>query len=127
MLGWLLGVVGGAAASLLLFMVDDSCPQWEDEGRMAAPHSPYSQVMCAPFTSEPPFVRVVALAGLLTLAVALWKLRHVPQSRPRALGASAALLVAPALLLGLLQVSLPQSCLGGETHSGNCSRDRGSR
>ena len=54
--GWIFTlavIIGGLFAAfldLVLFMYDDSCPQWEDEGTMAAPGSLYSQVMCSPGT-----------------------------------------------------------------------------
>ena len=125
--GWLVGAVGAAAASLGLFMVDGTCPQWEDEGRMAAPHSPYARVMCFPDTQEPPFVVVVPLAAVLVLAALVWWLVRTPHTWPRAVGATVTLLLAPALVVGLLHLTLPQDCLGGRSSSGNCSRDRESR
>lgn len=126
-LGWLLGAVGGAAASLALFMVDDSCPQWAGEGGMAAPHSPYSRIMCTPQSQEPPFVVVVGLAAALALALLVWWLVRTPRTWPRAVGATLTLLLAPALIVGLLHLTLPKDCLGGRTSAGNCSRDRESR
>ena len=124
---WLVGAVGAAAASLVLFMVDSTCPQWEDEGRMAAPHSPYARLMCFPDTQEPPFVLVVPLAALLVLVVLVWCLVRTPRTWPRAAGAALTLVMAPALIVGLLHFTLPQDCLSGPTSTGNCSRDRESR
>lgn len=50
----LVGATAAFAADLVLFMNDDTCPQWEDEGPMAAPGSPYSLLMCGP--DDPPLV-----------------------------------------------------------------------
>ena len=111
------------AVDLVLFMVDDTCPQWEDEGSMAAPRSPYSRVMCAP-GGEPPFVWAwyvgIALAALLVIWVVLRR-----SDRPgRALPWLTVALVGPSMLIGLLHVTLPRDCLSGRTETGACSRDR---
>lgn len=126
-LTWVVGAVGGAAASLGLFMAHSPCPQWEDEGRMAAPHSPYGLIMCSPQTQEPPFVVVVGLAALVALAALIWWFARTPRGWPRAGGAAFALLLGPALLVGILHLTLPQGCLGGTASSGSCSRDREQR
>ena len=106
--GWLLGAVGGAAASLGLFMVDGTCPQWEDEGISAAPSSPYVRIMCSPTTQEPPFVLVVPLVAVVALAALTWWLGRLPRTWPRAATATLALALVPALLVGLLHVTLPK-------------------
>ena len=106
--GWLTGALGGAAASLGLFMVDDSCPQWEDEGTSAAPGSAYVRIMCSPTTQEPPLVVAVGLAALVALALLVWWLRRTPRTWPRAAGAATALVLLPAVLVGALHVTLPE-------------------
>ena len=107
-LAWAIGALGGGAASLGLFMVDDSCPQWEDEGTSAAPHSAYARIMCSPTTQEPPFVVVVGLVALVALALLVWWLVRTPRTWPGAAGAAVALVLTPAVLVGLLHVTLPQ-------------------
>ena len=122
-------VTGGAialVADLVLFMVDDSCPQWEDEGPMAAPGSPYSTVMCGPGT-EPPFVWAVYAGLALAAGLAVFVLLRRGQRLTRALPWLALLLVGPTLLVGLLHVVLPQDCLSGRTPTGDCARDRETR
>lgn len=123
---WTVWAVGAAALlpmAVTLWRFDDSCPQWEDEGTMAAPHSPYSLMMCAPL--DPPvtwsvLVSVVAAAALVPLLQ-----RRRPTSGPRLLAVGAVgLVVAPTLVLGLLHLTLPQDCLTGRTETGPCSRDR---
>ena len=114
------------AADLVLYMFDDSCPQWEDEGSMAAPGSPYSAVMCGPGT-EPPFVWAVYAGFALAAAVAGFVLLRRRERLTRALPWLALLLVGPTLLVGLLHVTLPQDCISGRTDAGDCSRDREAR
>ena len=107
MAGWLLGVTGAATVSLVLFMVDDSCPQWEDEGTSAAPGSAYARIMCTPTTQEPPFVLVVGLVALIGLGLLAWWLVRTPRTWRRAVGATLALVLSPAVLVGLLHLTLP--------------------
>lgn len=116
----------GCAVALLgdlaLYMFDDTCPQWEDEGPMAAPGSPYSRVMCGP-GDEPPFVWA-CYAGVALAVVAVIPLvrRRLRPSLARVLLVLA--LITPISVIGLLQVSLPRDCLTGRTDSGDCGRDR---
>ncbi len=110
-------------ASLVLFMYDDSCPQWESEGPMAAPGSPYAGVMCGPGVG-PPFVWAVYAGSVLAVAVAGFVLLRRRDSLSRALPWLALVLVGPSLLVGLLHLTLPQDCPSGRTQSGDCSRDR---
>lgn len=110
-------------ADLLLFMVDDSCPQWEDEGPMAAPGSPYSLVMCGPGV-EPPFVWAWYAGVGGALAVGVLVLARRGDRVLRALPWLALVLLGPALLVGLLHLTLPQDCLSGRTAAGDCARDR---
>lgn len=123
-LAWASVVLGCAASFVadgLLFVFDDSCPQWEDEGTMAAPHSPYSLVMCAP--GEPPFTWVWLLGVLVAVASAVLVVRRHDRVL-RALPVLLVALVAPTLLVGLLHTVLPQDCLTGATRQGDCTRDR---
>ncbi|HSE10262.1 MAG TPA: hypothetical protein VLB29_16495 [Nocardioidaceae bacterium] len=113
-------------ADLLLFMVDDSCPQWEDEGPMAAPGSPYSLVMCGPGV-EPPFVWAWYAGVGGALAVGVLVLARRGDRVLRALPGLALVLLGPALLVGLLHLTLPQDCLSGRTAAGDCARDREKR
>ena len=117
----LLGAGIAFGAALLLFMRDDSCPQWADEGPMAAPHSPYSRVLCAP--SDPPFTWAWVLGVLVAVVLATLAVRRTRSGRQVA-GWALVLLVVPGLVLGLLHLVLPQDCLGGRTATGECSRDR---
>ena len=119
------GCLLSLAVDLALFTFDDTCPQWEDEGPMAAPGSPYSLVMCGPGV-EPPWVwawyaGIPVAAGLVWLAV-----RRARRARAAAPWLVLALL-APSLLIGLLHLTLPRDCLSGRTASGDCSRDREAR
>ena len=120
----LIGGLVSAVVDLGLFMVDDSCPQWEDEGTMAAPGSPYSQVMCGPGT-EPPFTWAVVIGVAVAALLAVVLVRRGPVALLSArLGWALVLMLVPALMIGLLHVTLPQDCLSGRTESGNCGRDR---
>jgi membrane protease YdiL (CAAX protease family) len=117
------GLVAGAV-DLVLFMYDDSCPQWEDEGTMAAPGSLYSQVMCAPGT-EPPFTWAVVIGTVVAALLAVLLVRRGPVARVTSrLGWALVLMLVPALMVGLLHLTLPQDCLSGRTESGDCGRDR---
>ncbi len=111
------------AADLMLFMQDDSCPQWEDEGSMAAPGSPYSVVMCGPGL-DPPFVWAVYAGLALAVVVSVFVLLRRSTTFTRAVPWLGLVLVGPTLLVGLLHLTLPQDCLSGRTESGDCSRDR---
>ena len=123
----LLGGVVAAAVDFGLFVVDDSCPQWEDEGTMAAPGSPYSQVMCGP-GSEPPFAWAVVIATVVAALLAVLLVRRAPVVRMASrLGSALVLMLVPALVVGLLHVTLPRDCLTGRTESGDCGRDREQR
>ena len=107
---------------LALYTFDDTCPQWEDEGLMAAPGSPYSRVMCGP-GNEPPFVWAW-YAGVVLAVVAV-----VPLVRRRLRPGPAGVLMVlvmliPVSVIGVLHVSLPRDCLSGRTDSGDCGRDR---
>ena len=117
--------VGCAVAflgDLALYTFDDTCPQWEDEGLMAAPGSPYSRVMCGP-GDEPPFVWAwyagVVLAVVAVIPFVRLRLRPVPARVLVVL-----VLIIPISVIGLLHVSLPRDCLTGRTDSGDCGRDR---
>lgn len=117
--------VGCAVAflgDLAPYAFDDTCPQWEDEGTMAAPGSPYSRVMCGP-GNEPPFVwgwyaGVVLAAGAAVVLVR----RRLRPNVARVL--MVLVLIMPVSAIGLLHVSLPRDCLTGRTDSGDCVRDR---
>ena len=117
------GVLAAAVADFFLFVYDDSCPQWEDEGTMAAPGSPYSAIMCSP-DSGPPFAGVLIAAGALTAVLLLWVVWRRSTSVIRALPWLLVALLLPTLLVGVLHLTLPQDCLSGQTKTGDCSRDR---
>lgn len=116
-----LGCVAGFVADLQLFARDDTCPQWEDEGPMAAPGSPYSLLMCGP--GDPPFVWVTYAGWLLALALAVVLVVR-PPSRAVGAGLAVLLLVLPTALVGAMHVSLPRDCLAGDPDSSDCVRDR---
>ena len=120
---FLAGCTISFAVDLLLFMVDDTCPQWEDEGSMAAPHSPYSLIMCEP-GAEPPFVWAWYVGIALAAGLVLWALRRRGDRLARALPWLTVALVGPSVLIGLLHVTLPRDCASGRTETGVCSRDR---
>lgn len=71
---WAVGVVLLLVAASVLWSVDDSCPQWEDEGSMAAPASPYSVLICGP--QDPPYTWAVLAAALTGGALAWWVARR---------------------------------------------------
>lgn len=121
-----LGGIIAATADLALFTVDDSCPQWEDEGTMAAPGSAYSRLMCGPGV-EPPAVWAVYLAVALAVALGLVVLARADGRTRAPWPWLVAILVAPVLLVGLLHAVLPQDCLSGRTPAGHCGRDREAR
>lgn len=117
--------VGCAVAlfgDLTLYTFDDTCPQWEDEGPMAAPGSPYSRVMCGP-GDEPPFVWAwYAGVALAVVAVVPLVRRRMRPNLAKVL--VVLVLIIPMSVIGLLHVSLPRDCLSGRTDSGDCGRDR---
>ncbi|HET7689787.1 MAG TPA: hypothetical protein VFK41_05395 [Nocardioidaceae bacterium] len=117
--------VGCAVAflgDLALYTFDDTCPQWEDEGPMAAPGSPYSRVMCGP-GDEPPFVWACYAGVVLAVAAVIPLVRR--RLRPGLARVLMVLvLIIPISVIGLLHVSLPRDCLTGRTDSGDCGRDR---
>ncbi len=128
----------GAAAALLVKFTwfDDPCPEFEDEGSMAAPGSPYAQLMCrAVVTLEPVPMEQIELPGSLLIAVGLAAIAALllVWRRPRLTvrGSLTAgiigVLVVPPLLVVALQYSLPRDCLSGRASTGECSRDRESR
>ena len=121
---WAVGAAALLSAAVTLWRFDDSCLQWEDEGPMAAPHSPYSLVMCAP--QDPPVTWSVLVSAVAGAALVGLLLRRRRASGRRTLLAAGALglVVAPALVLGLLHLTLPLDCLTGTTETGSCSRDR---
>lgn len=129
-------LAGGIAAVVLLVaftVVDDSCPAFESEGPMAAPDSPYSQVMCdgavvlEPIPMEqislPPALLVSTAVAVVGAAMVVWRR---PRSRPRRFlaGGAIGVLVLQPLLIVTLQYALPRDCLSGPTAAGECSRDR---
>ncbi len=118
----LLGCVAAFLADLQLFARDDTCPQWEDEGPMAAPGSPYSLLMCGP--ADPPLVWAWYAGVLLALALAVALLVRPPRRRLVGTGLVVLLLVGPTALIGVLHVSLPRDCLSGDPDSSDCVRDR---
>ena len=118
-----LGCASAVTADLVLFTFDDTCPQWEDEGSMAAPGSPYSQVLCGPGT-EPPFTWAVYAGCALAAALVAVVLVRRRDSAARAVPWLALALVGPTLLVLLLHVTLPRDCASGRTETGDCSRDR---
>ena len=131
-----LGVLAAAALLVRFIVIDDPCPDYEDEGPMAAPGSPYAQLMCrAAVTLEPVPMEQVALPGALLVAAVVASVAAVllVWQRPRltsrpilATGFVGVLVVAPLLVIAL-QYTLPRDCLSGRTDAGECSRDRSSR
>lgn len=121
-LALLVGCVAGFAASLRLFMVDDTCPQFESEGPMAARSSPYSTLLCGP--ADPPLVWAAYAGFLLALALAVALLVRPPVRRAAGVALLTLVLVLPALTIAALHVSLPRDCLSGERDTFGCFRDR---
>ena len=116
----LLGIVGAVVADVSLWANDDSCPQWEDEGPMAAPSSAYSAIMCGP--QDPPVVwalLIAAVAGLVVLVLGITRWR-----RRRGVLLGLAVVIVPSLVVGLLHLTLPKDCSSGRTETGACSRNR---
>ena len=120
----IVGIVSAVLFDGWLWANDDSCPQWEDEGPMAAPGSPYAVVMCGPL--DPPLVWAVLIAaavGVVALVLGLARWRR--GGGVLAWFATAGVVLAgPGVLVGLLHVSLPEDCLTGRTEAGACGRDR---
>lgn len=118
----LLGCLAGFVADFQLFARDDTCPQWEDEGPMAAPGSPYSLLMCGP--SDPPFVWATYAGCLLALALAVVLLVRPPARRLAATGLALLVLVLPPATIGVLHLTLPRACVSGDLDRSDCLRDR---
>lgn len=129
-------LVGGFAAVGLMVaftVVDDSCPAFEDEGPMAAPSSPYSQVMCdgavvfEPLPMEqisvPPALLISASVGLVGATLVAWRRPRNGARRVLVVGAVGVLVLQP-LLIVALQYALPRDCVSGRATAGECSRDR---
>lgn len=135
-------LVGGVLALVLVVgftAFDDPCPDYDDEGTMAAPDSPYSTLMCdtrpLPWMPEMETVGVplvLAVAGIIGLLVAFVPVALVRRGRRAgrparrrtvALWLAGVLVVQPLVVLAA-QYGLPRDCLSGRTPSGECSRDR---
>lgn len=130
----LVGAVLAVLGDLVLYTVDDTCPQWEDEGPMAAERSPYSVLMCnpsslgsTPLFDGPPLVLVVPLAVLAGLLLALLLGRRRSVGRGRVAASYLVGVFVPVLLIGLLHLALPRYCLTGSPDSPGCVRDREQR
>jgi heme exporter protein D len=95
-----------------------ACPDDESEGPSAAPGSPYAALVCVGGDGSFPWVWVAVTAAAALVAV----LAVVRDRRP--LLWSLVLLVGPAALLAVLQVTVPKDCLSGRTPTGDCARDR---
>ena len=129
----LLGALAAVALLVLFTTFDDPCPDFEDEGQMAAPNSPYSQIMCdAVVTLEPvpmeqitvPGVLFISTAAALTVATLLvWRRPRLASRRVLVGGVIGVLIVQP-LVIVALQYTLPRDCLSGPTDAGDCGRDR---
>ena len=118
----LLGTLAGAVADLGLFVSDDSCPQWASEGTMAAPGSPFSHVMCGP--GEPPSGRSRSASWSPRCSPSCSYVEHRSPGWQLGWRGRRSLMLVPALIVGLLHVTLPEDCLSGRTESGDCGRDR---
>ena len=100
---------------------------------MAAPGSPYTQVMCEPtMTLELSSMTQVALpaAALIASVFAVTAATLLVWRRPRitargsvAAGLVGVLLIQPVVVVAL-QYMLPRDCLSGRTAAGECGRDR---
>ncbi len=135
-------LVGGVLALVLVVgftAFDDPCPDYDDEGSMAAPDSPYSTLMCdaRPLPGMPEMETVgvpivLAVAGIIGLLVALVPVALARRGRRAgrpARGRTVALwlvgvLVVQPLVVLAAQYGLPRDCLSGRTPSGECSHDR---
>ncbi len=130
-----LGACAVAALIVVFTQVGDPCPAFDDEGPMAAPHSPYARVMCEPVVtaqllpmsevSVPPVALAALVAGAVIAAVLVW--RRPGLSRQQLLTGLAAVLVVQPLMVVALQYALPRDCLSGPTLTGDCARDREDR
>lgn len=121
-LALLVGCAAGVLYDLRLFSRDDTCPQWEDEGPMAAPGSPYSLLLCGP--DDPPLVWATYAGCLLALAVAGLVLLRPPVRRWVGAGLALLVLVLPTATVAVLHETLPRDCLSGDPDSADCVRDR---
>ncbi len=129
-------LVAGAIAALVLLVaftvVDDPCPDYDDEGPMAAPASPYARIMCATALAVEPApmsrieVQGVLLIGFGLAAVsAIVLVRRRPRmTRRRVAGGVVGVLVLQPLVVLALQYGLPRDCLSGRADYGECSRER---
>jgi hypothetical protein len=121
-LAWLVGSVGGAIGAQVLYRYDSSCPQWDDEGRSAAPGSLYAQLMCS--DREPPFTWAVAIGIGIGLVLTIVLLRQPRRDLLGSITGALALLLVPAVVVGILHIALPRDCFSGRTDGGECARDR---
>ncbi len=136
LLALLVGVVAAAALLVKYTWIDDPCPDFEDEGSMAAPGSRYAQLMCrAAVTLEPAPMEQIELpwallagaaAGAVGAIVLVWRRPRIA-SRAAVVAGLICVLVGPSLLVVALQYGLPRDCFSGRTDSGECSRDRENR
>ncbi len=129
----LLGGIASLALIVAFTVFDDPCPGYDDEGSMAAPDSPYSQVMCDPAmvlelsrtTQVPiPMALLISTAIAVTAAALLvWRRPRMPARRSLAAGVAGVLLLQPFVVV-VLNYTLPRDCLSGRTETGECGRDR---
>lgn len=127
-------VTGGFLAMALLALATSFtgvCPDFDDEGPMAAPDSLYTNLMCPVETFPAPIVLMPAGSlGLLAALVPVGLVRRGrrPGSSPAngrtiAIWLVGALVMQPLVVL-VAQYTLPRDCLSGRTPTGECSRER---
>lgn len=112
------GVVLAGITWALLSFDAIACPDDESEGSSAAPGSPYAALVCTDDGGSFAWVWIAVAALAVVLAVVA-----VARDR-RPLVWAVVLLVGPAALLAVLQLTIPKDCLSGRTETGDCARDR---
>lgn len=128
-MAFLIGGLMSMTLSLSFYPVG-LCPDFDDEGPMAAPNSPYTILMCSVETFPAPIILVFAAGlGLLAALVPVGLVRRRRAGSRRSSRRTivvwlvGALVIQPLVVLAA-QYTLPRDCLSGRTPTGECSRER---